>query len=106
MKTQEKITKLAEEYHGLIAGQHHKDKDCHWQIQVRWSYGNAPVFIVSHNGYLHKMEETICGTYEAALAVLRDELKDAIEIERCSIADFPDIRFPDDIPGELRAFEL
>jgi hypothetical protein len=106
MKTQEKITKLAEEYHGLIAGQHHKDKDCHWQIQVRWSYGNAPVFIVSHNGYLHKMEETICGTYEAALAVLRDELKDAIEIERCSIAEGNDIRFPEDIPGELRAFEL
>jgi hypothetical protein len=106
MKPQEKITKLAGEYHELIAGQHHKDKDCHWQIQVRWSYGNAPVFIVSHNGYLHKMEETICGTYEAALAVLRDELKDAIEIERCSIAEGNDIRFPEDIPGELRAFEL
>lgn len=106
MKQTEKITKLAEEYHGLIAGQKHKAGDCHWKIETRWSYGNAPVFIVSHNGYLHRMEETICGSYEAALAVLRDELKDAIEIERCSIAECNDIRFPEDIPGELRAFEL
>lgn len=106
MKTQEKITKLAGEYHELVARQKHKVSDCHWKIETRWSYGNPPVFIVSHNGYLHKMEETICGSYESALAVLRDELKDAIEIERCALGDGPDIRFPEDIPGELRAFEL
>ena len=106
MKQTERITKLAQEYHELISGDHHKDKDCHWTIETRWSYGNPPVYIVSHNGHLHKVEKTTCGTYEAALAVLREELKDAVEIEQFSKAECNDIRFPDDIPGELRAFEL
>jgi len=40
------------------------------------------------------------------MAFLRDELKDAIEIEEVHKAQMDGIRFPDDIPGELRAFEL
>jgi hypothetical protein len=106
MKTEKQITELAEKYHALIAGDHHKDRDCHWHIETRWSYGNAPVYVVEHRGYLHKTERSTFDKYETALAFLRDELKDAIEIEEFHKANIDGIRFPDDIPGELRAFEL
>lgn len=105
MKTKDKITKLAEEYHKMIAGDH-KDRDCHWSIETRWSYGNAPVYIVEHDGYLHTTDRAIFNSYDAALAYLQEELQDAIEIERFSRHEIDGIRFPDDIPGEMRPFEL
>lgn len=105
-KAEKKITELTGEYCKLISGDHHKDKDCHWTIETRWSYGQAPVFIVEHDGYLHETERSIFDSYEAAMAFLRDELIEAIEIEKFNQAQIDGIRFPDDIPGELRAFEL
>ena len=29
---QEDILRLSEEWHDLISGDHHKDKDCHWYL--------------------------------------------------------------------------
>ena len=106
MKIEKQVTELAEKYHKLIAGDHHKDRDCHWTIETKWSYGNEPVFIVEHKGYLHETERSTFDKYETALIFLRDELKDAVEIEEFHKANIDSIRFPDDIPGELRAFEL
>ena len=106
MKIEKQITELAEKYHKLIAEDHHKDRDCHWTIETKWSYGNDPVFIVEHKGYLHETERSTFDSYEAALIFLRDELRDAVEIEEFHKANIDSIRFPDDIPGELRAFEL
>ena len=106
MKTEKQVTELAEKYHKLIAGDHHKDRDCHWTIETKWSYGNPPVFIVEHKGYLHETERSTFDSYETALAFLRDELRDAIEIETIHKEQLEGIRFPDDIPGELRPFEL
>jgi hypothetical protein len=55
---------------------------------------------------LHETERSTFDKYETALIFLRDELKDAIEIEESTQQMNDSIRFPDDIPGELRAFEL
>lgn len=82
MKAQDKITELAGEYHKLIAGDHHKDKDCHWSIETRWSYGQEPKFIVRHRGHLFHDVDTVCATYAEALATLRSELKTAVTLER------------------------
>lgn len=101
-----RITELADEYHRLIAGDHHKERDCHWSIETRWSYGNAPVYIVQHSGYLHHTDTAKFDSYDAALAYLREEIKEALEIERFHKAEIDGMRFPDDIPGELRPFEL
>ena len=101
-----KITELAGEYHRLIAGDHHKERDCHWSIETRWSYGKPPVYIVQHSGYLHHTDTARFDSYDAALAYLREEIKDALEIERFHKAEIDGIRFPDDIHGELRPFEL
>ena len=106
MKTEKQITELAEKYYELISGEHHKDSDCHWTIETKWSYGKPPMFIVEHRGYLHDTERSTFDSYETALAFLRDELKDAIEIETIHREQLDGIRFPDDIPGELRPFEL
>jgi len=35
---------------------HHKDSDAHFYIKMKWSYGNEPVYIVEHYGYI--LEET------------------------------------------------
>ena len=105
-KTEKKIAELADEYHKLIAGDHHKDRDCHWSIETRWSYGNDPVYVVARNGYLHHTETARFDSYDGALAYLREEIQDALEIERFNKAEVEDIRFPDDIPGEMRPFEL
>lgn len=106
MKTEKRITELSAQYYELIGGEHHKDRDCHWNIETLWSYGKPPVYIVEHKGYLHETEKATFDSYETAMAFLRDELIEAIEIEKFNQAQIDGIRFPDDIPGELRAFEL
>ena len=106
MKIEKRITELSAQYYDLIGGEHHKDRDCHWSIETLWSYGQAPVYIVEHKGYLHETEKATFDSYETAMAFLRDELMEAIEIEKFNQAQIDGIRFPDDIPGELRAFEL
>lgn len=106
MKTEKKITELAVQYYSLISGEHHKDRDCHWKIETLWSYGQPPVYVVEHKGYLHETERATFDSYEGAMAFLRDELLEAIEIEKFNQEQIDGIRFPDDIPGELRAFEL
>jgi hypothetical protein len=105
-KIEKKIAELAKQYHELIASDHHKDRDCHWSIETRWSYGNAPVYVVQRNGYLHHTETARFDSYDGALAYLREEIQDALEIERFNKAEVNGIRFPDDIPGEMRPFEL
>jgi hypothetical protein len=75
----EEITKLTEEWYTLIGPDHHKDRDCHWYIETKWSYGNSPVYIVQHYGYiLDEISET-WSEYELALVRLRDILKKEIE---------------------------
>lgn len=52
MKTENKVTALALEWQYLIAKDHHKDRDCHFEIIKRWSYGEKPYYTVSHDGYI------------------------------------------------------
>jgi hypothetical protein len=77
------ITKLTDEWYFLIGKDHHKDRDCHWYIETRWSYGYSPVYTVQHHGYiLHDFEEIECSSYEEALNTLRNVLTEKIEEEK------------------------
>jgi hypothetical protein len=79
----EEITKLTVEWRSLSGKGHCKDKDFHWYIETKWSYGQPPKYSVQHHGYiLHDFEEIECSSYEEALTVLRDTLKEKIEDER------------------------
>jgi hypothetical protein len=63
----------------LIGKDHHKDRDCHWYIETRWSYGYSPKYFVQHYGYiLHDFEEQEFSTYEEALSGLKEFLLEAI----------------------------
>jgi hypothetical protein len=33
----EEITKLTNEWYFLIGKDHHKDRDCHWYVENKWS---------------------------------------------------------------------
>jgi hypothetical protein len=78
----EEITSLTDEWYRLIGPTHYKDKDCHWYIETKWSYGQPPKYIVQHFGYILDKIEEECDSYEEALKVLRDTLKEKIEEEK------------------------
>lgn len=79
----DEITKLTEEWYFLIGKDHHKDRDCHWYIEMKWSYGQEPKYIVQHFGYIiHPDIEIECNSYEEALCVLKKELETNILLEK------------------------
>ena len=79
MNTVEEITKLTDEWYTLIGKDHHKDRDCHWYIETKWSYGYPPKYTVQHWGYiLHDIVEEYA-SYEQALAGLKKLLIKELE---------------------------
>jgi hypothetical protein len=80
----EEITSLTDEWYRLIGPTHHKDRCCHWYIETKWSYGYPPVYTVQHYGYILDKIEIECTSYDEALTVLRDTLKEKIEEEKKS----------------------
>jgi hypothetical protein len=80
----EEITKLSDEWYTLIGPSHHKNRDCHWYVETKWSYGQPPTYTVQHYGYILDRIEEECESYEEALTVLRDILKEKIEEEKKS----------------------
>ena len=81
MTNLEKIAYLNEIWYNLISSSDsgHKDRDCHWYIETKWSYGYEPTYTVHHYGYILDKIEEECESYEKALIVLRDILKERIE---------------------------
>ena len=85
MNKTEYITKLTEEWYKLIAIDHHKDKDCHFYIETKWSYGQPPKYWVRHYGYIiHNFEGEEYNTYEEALDGLISFLEKIVEDEKDS----------------------
>ncbi len=78
----EDITKLTEEWYFLIGKDHHKDRDCHWYIETKWSYGQPPVYIIRHYGYILDEIEEIWSDYNLALDRLKMILKREIDKEK------------------------
>ena len=78
----QEITKLTEEWYRLIGKDHHKDRDCHWYIETKWSYNLSPVYIVRHYGYILDEVDEKFETYEEALNFLKDFLIKSVEEEK------------------------
>lgn len=70
MTNEEKIIKLNELWYDLIGQEHHKDRDCHFYLTQRFSYGNQVSYIVEHNGYINSdygyLNQTTWDTLEKA----------------------------------------
>ena len=75
----EEITKLTDEWRSLTASDHCKDKDFHWYIETKWSYGHPPKYFVQHWGYIIGDIEEDWNTYELALERLKEILTREIE---------------------------
>jgi hypothetical protein len=76
------ITELTDEWYKLIGSDHHKDRDCHWYIETKWSYGQPPKYSVQHFGYiLDEIVETWTD-YNMALNRLKEILMEKIEEEK------------------------
>ena len=85
----QEVTKLTDEWYHLIGKDHHKDKDCHWYIETKWSYGLSPTYIVRHYGYILDEVDEEFETYEEALNFLKDFLIKSIEEEKTQqVLDF------------------
>jgi hypothetical protein len=82
MTIEEKITKLTNIWYEYVGINHHKDRDCHWSIETEWSYGEKPIYIVRHYGYVYKDIEIYCTTYERAKRTLFSEVMKAINKEK------------------------
>ena len=70
----EEITKLTDEWYTLIGPDHHKDRDCHWYIETKWSYGKPPEHRLVHHGYILGGIHETWGTYKLALERLKELL--------------------------------
>ena len=75
----DEITKLTEEWYLLIGPDHHKDRDCHWYIETKWSYGKLPIYTIHHYGYIIDEINETWSDYELVLNRLKDILKKEIE---------------------------
>jgi hypothetical protein len=71
---EKEITELTEQWYNAIGKDHHKDRDCHWYIETKWSYGQSPVHIIRHYGYILDEIEEIWTNYDKALERLKEIL--------------------------------
>jgi hypothetical protein len=78
-ETIDEITRLTDEWYVMIGKDHHKDRDCHWYIETRWSYGYSPIYVVTHYGYILDTIEEEFASYNDALKRLKDILVKEIE---------------------------
>ena len=80
-QAEQHLINLMAEWCGLISGDHHKDRDCHFEVVKRWSYGGKPYYYICHNGYLFGEQEELKLRYEtyaqarSALAVMIARMK-------------------------------
>lgn len=88
MTLEEEITMLTSKWYKYVNLDHHKDRDCHWYIEKRWSYGDEPYYQAHHYGYIidHWLSPK-CGTLELAETILRDKLKNEINSALMHLTD-------------------
>lgn len=73
------ITRLSAIWYEFVNLDHHKDRDCHWFVETKFSYGNPPRFMAYHYGYVaDEWFGPERATMLAALIDLRDKLRSLI----------------------------
>lgn len=90
-KLYKEITELTAEYYKLIGQDHHKDRDCHFDIEHKWSYGEDTGWHVTHYGYINEWSAKFT-TEEAALKWMIQKLSGAIKNQKDYFKQEEDIR--------------
>jgi hypothetical protein len=83
----EKIVDLTAKWFRYIGPTHHKDRDCHWYIETKYSYGRPPVYSAYINGYLFSDQREDRDNFPQAEKDLLDMIKEAIQTEWENVAD-------------------
>ena len=80
MTLEEEITVLTEKYYKYVSLDHHKDRDCHFWIEKKWSYGNPPTYSAHHVGYVGSdLNTKEFDEEEDAMMWLADNLRNKIK---------------------------
>jgi hypothetical protein len=80
MTLEQEITTLTEKWYRYVNLDHHKDRDCHWYIEKRYSYGDEPYYQAFHHGYIiDDWSSPKCDTLEAAETMMVNKLKREIQ---------------------------
>lgn len=78
----EEITKLTDEWRSLTGKGYCKDRDFHWYVETKWSYGQPPKYSVQHWGYILGDIVEEFDSYDEALVGLKNILIEKIEEEK------------------------
>lgn len=76
------VTALTLEWGLVIKQEHHKEGDCHFSIKEKWSYGDAPVYVLKHDGYIAGKIKLSFSSRQDALTHLTIMLKRMIAEEQ------------------------
>ena len=80
MNIDNEILRLTNDWYKYVSFDHHKDSDCHWHIDMVWSYGQEPQYCVYHHGYIADKNESYYPDYQSAkrglLSLLYEIIKD------------------------------
>lgn len=81
--TSKRIIQLTKFWYDYVTKDHHKDRDCHWYVEVDYAYGDKPKYTAYHSGYIaDHLVGSYRDTFEEAQADLLNLIKQAIEEER------------------------
>lgn len=72
----EEIVRLSGIWYSILG--HHKDCDCHWIIEARYSYGDQPTYSAMHYGYVYKEVTVSAATLADVEIALCRVIKSAI----------------------------
>jgi hypothetical protein len=63
----QKITELTNKWYAYVNLDHHKSRDCVWNIEISYAYGEKPKYMAYHNGYvIERWNSPECDTLEDA----------------------------------------
>lgn len=82
MTTKSEISSLTEKWFDYVSKDHHKDRDCHFYINIDYAYGREPIYEISHYGYVGQEFTEEAKTLEEAETKLLAGIKAIIAKER------------------------
>lgn len=89
-----RIVSLTDKWYYYVNLDHHKNRDCIWNIEIKYAYGDEPKYIAYHNGYIiDDWSSPECATLEDAELWLINKLERELEkavMHLQEIIDLPD----------------
>lgn len=93
-RNNDKIVKLTDKWYYYVNLDHHKTRDCIWNIEISYKYGDEPKYMAYHHGYvIDTWYSPECDTLEDAEMWLINKLERELEKAREHLEDI--VRLPD-----------